>query len=188
MIKAILFDCYGVLAEDGWSSFRRRYIGDNTQALQVLSDLGKQNEYGMMDNNTYYQEASKIMGVDEATLREAISRQVPNEDLFEYIATSLKPKYKIGLISNANYDVTNELFTPKQSRLFDASVLSYECRMIKPDPEMFLLIAEKLGVQPKECIFVDDIESYCIAAENLGMKAVVYKDVKQCISELDRLL
>ena len=38
--KAIIFDCFGVLAEDGWLPFKRKYIGDNLELMQTISDLG----------------------------------------------------------------------------------------------------------------------------------------------------
>jgi HAD superfamily hydrolase (TIGR01509 family) len=176
MIKAIIFDCFGVLAEDGWLPFKRKYIGENQELAQAVTDLGKQNDYGMIGNNTYFAEAAKLIGVEEKQLREAVDKQVPNEDLFTYIKTELKPHYKIGLMSNANYDVVSKLFTPEQAGLFDASVMSFESRLVKPDPRMFQLMADRLGVEMHECIFIDDVERYCDAAEALGMTAIVYKN------------
>lgn len=180
MIRAIIFDCFGVLAEDGWLPFKRRYIGGDREMAQDIADLGKQNEYGMLGNPDYFAKAARRIGVDEKTLREAVGKQAPNTELFEFIKSELKDHYKIGLLSNANYDVVNELFTEEQARLFDASVLSYECRLVKPDPRMFTLICERLGVEPGECIFIDDVERYCEAAGLFGMHAVKYENPKQC--------
>lgn len=188
MIKAIIFDCFGVLAEDGWLPFKRKYIGDNAELAQAVSDLGKQNDYGMIGNSDYFAKAAELIGVDEQTLRDAVGRKVPNEELFEYIKSDLKPKYKIGLLSNANYDVVHELFTPEQAALFDASVMSFESKLVKPDQCMFMLMAERLGVRWDECVFVDDVERYCVAAEEIGIRSILYKSPQQLKQELPAAL
>jgi putative hydrolase of the HAD superfamily len=184
MIRAIVFDCFGVLAEDGWLPFKRKYIGENLELSQAITDLGKQNDYGMIGNNDYFSEASKLIGVPEQTLRDAVDKKVPNEELFEFIQNELKPNYKIGLLSNANYDVVQDLFTNEQASLFDATVMSYESRLVKPDPRMFQLMADRLGVRWDECLFIDDVERYCIAAEELGISSIVYSSPGQLKQEI----
>lgn len=188
MIKAIIFDCFGVLAEDAWLPFKRQYIGDNIELANQVGDLGKQNEYGLIANDEYFAQTAELISVDEATLREVLGRRVPNEELFAHIRTELKPKYKIGLLSNANYDVTKELFTPEQAELFDATVMSFECKLIKPDERMFQLTADRLGVLPDECLFIDDVERYCVAAEEFGMQTILYEDIIKLKPQLAQLL
>lgn len=183
MIKAIIFDCFGVLAEDGWLPFKRAHIGDNPELVQALIDLGKQNEYGMIENAEYNRQVAELIGVSEDELANALGRKVANEQLFEFIKT-LKPRLKIGLLSNANYNVMEDLFTQEQASLIDAAVLSYECRMIKPDPRMYQLIADRLGVLPEECVFVDDLERYAIASEEVGMTGIWYTDFDKFVASL----
>lgn len=187
MIKAIIFDCFGVLAEDGWLPFKRQHIGNDAELAEEIADLGKQNEYGMITASEYIDQAAQLMQVDAAELRQATSKRQPNEVLFTLIR-ELKPRYKIGLMSNANYDVVHELFEPEQAALFDASVLSYESKLVKPDPRMYALMCEKLGVEHEECIYIDDIERYCTAAELLGMETIAYENPTQTQKELAGLL
>lgn len=188
MIRAVIFDCFGVLAEDGWLPFKRRYIGQDARLAQEVADIGKQNEFGMLDSNSYIQQVAALVGVEEQILRNAISMQAPNDELFSYISDRLKPEYKIGLLSNANFNVVEKLFTQKQGKLFDTTVLSYETRLIKPDPRMFELIAKRLGVALEECIFIDDIERYCTAAGLLGMYSILYESPQQCIDEVEKII
>ncbi len=188
MMKAILFDCFGVLAEDGWLPFKRKHIGDNEAVAQAVADLGKQNEFGIIGNEDYFRQSAEVIGVEESQLRSALGKQVPNTELFEFIRSDLKPSYKIGLLSNANYDVLHDLFTPEQAKLFDATVMSFESRMIKPDPRMFQLMASRLGVAMHECVFIDDVERYVVAAEELGMRAILYKTPTQLRRDLLQLL
>ena len=128
------------------------------------------------------------MVMDKEELRSALNRRVPNEELFAYIKTELKPHYKIGLLSNARSNVLKELFTKEQASVFDASVMSFESRLIKPDQAMYRLMAERLSVAVDECIYIDDVERYCIAAQQIGMKEVFYTSTEQCKIELKKLL
>lgn len=187
MIKAIIFDCFGVLAEDGWLPFKRKHIGGNVELAQAVADLGKQNEYGMLSSAEFTAQAAELMGVPPAELVAALGKQVPNQELFEFINTELKPKYKIGLLTNANYDVLRQLFTPEQAGVFDATAMSFETRLIKPDKRMFQVIADRLGVLPEECVFIDDVERYCIAAEQYGMVSILYESPGQLKAGLSRI-
>lgn len=188
MIKAIVFDCFGVLAEDGWLPLKRKYIGDDLELAEKVAELGRQNEYGLLDNETHLQAMAAAMKIDAEELRRALDVRVPNEDLFEYIESNLKQHYKIGMMSNANFNVLTDLFTHEQASIFDASVMSYESKLIKPDQRMFELAAERLKVELEECVFVDDVERYCMAAESYGAKAICYKDFDQFKSELTDML
>jgi HAD superfamily hydrolase (TIGR01549 family) len=188
MIKAVIFDCFGVLAEDGWMPLKRKYVGDNQQLAQEIADLGKQNEFGIIDNETHLHQMAQLMHIDPEELRSALGVKVANKELFDFITDRLKPRYKVGLMSNANYDVMSELFTPKQAALFDATVMSFESRLVKPDERMFRLIADRLQVEPEECIFVDDQERYATAAGMLGMYGVYFTSNKQGIAAIEAIL
>lgn len=72
--------------------------------------------------------------------------------------------------------------------VFDALVISAEVGLRKPDPEIFLLAVERLGVAPEDCVFVDDLRWNCETATELGMAAVLHRDGWQTIAELERLL
>ncbi|MFN8159946.1 MAG: HAD family phosphatase [Solirubrobacterales bacterium] len=56
------------------------------------------------------------------------------------------------------------------------------CR--KPDPEIYELTLERLGLEAGDCLFVDDIEVNCRAAQDLGMGAVHFRDNGQAIPEV----
>lgn len=188
MIKAIIFDCFGVLAEDGWMPLKRKYVGSNADLAEQISDLGKQNEFGILDNETHLHKMAGLMGINVELLRHALGRRVPNEELFEYIIKQLKPQYKIGLMSNANFNVLEDLFTPEQAKIFDASVMSFESRLIKPDERMYELMAARLGVEMQECVFVDDQQRYCQAAEDYGMQGVWFTDLDKFKQELNGII
>lgn len=69
---------------------------------------------------------------------------------------------------------------------FDVLVWSYQLRMIKPDPAIYRYLLQKLGTQPEETLFIDDMPSNIDAAQALGMKGIVFTDVPQLRQELVR--
>jgi epoxide hydrolase-like predicted phosphatase len=93
---------------------------------------------------------------------------------------------RTGLISNsmggASYD--RDVFP----QLFDGVVISGDVGMHKPQPEIFLLGAERAGVAPEECVFVDDLRENCVGAEAVGMTAVLHRGADTTLPELERLL
>lgn len=73
--------------------------------------------------------------------------------------------------------------------LFDLVVDSCEEGVRKPETEIYLRTAERLLVDPKHCVFLDDSAENCAAAASVGMKAVlVGDDIDAAITELDALL
>ena len=188
MIKAIIFDCFGVLAEDGWTPFKRKHILHDPKLVEEVARLGALSDRRVLTYEETVQAVAKLVNVDVKELRQAVDKKKPNKELFELILNELKPHYKIGIMSNANYDVINELFEMEQAALFDAHVLSYETNLLKPDRKMFELMAERLGVSMTECLFVDDQEKHYLAAQSYGMQAIHYTSYDDFIEKLPRKL
>jgi putative hydrolase of the HAD superfamily len=67
-------------------------------------------------------------------------------------------------------------------------VISGEVGMHKPEPEIFHLGAERIGVAPEECVFVDDLRENCAGAEAVGMKAILHRGAEGTLPQLEELL
>jgi putative hydrolase of the HAD superfamily len=74
------------------------------------------------------------------------------------------------------------------AELFDGVVISGEEGFRKPDPRMYELGAERIGVAPTDCIFVDDLPFNLDPARELGMAVVHHTAAADTLAELDRLL
>ena len=72
--------------------------------------------------------------------------------------------------------------------LFEVVVDSAYVGMRKPDPEIYELTLQRLGLPAAACVFVDDIEVNCTAAAELGLRAVWFRDTDQAIAEIDAAL
>jgi len=68
--------------------------------------------------------------------------------------------------------------------LFEVVVDSGFVGVRKPDRRIYEITCERLGVEPEECVFVDDFGHNCEAARELGMTAVWFRDTDQAVAEL----
>lgn len=187
MIKAIIFDCFGVLTADSW----REYCNSLPPSIDVEAArrLNLQMDAGLITKEEFLGQASKITKDTPQEMSKHVANETSkNGQLLGYIK-QLKLKYKIGLISNIASDWICGTFLSKEEQLlFDDMVLSYKVGMTKPDPRIYLLACQRLSVEPEEVIYVDDIEQYSQAAKAVGIKAIVYVDFDQLVVELEDIL
>lgn len=188
MIKAIIFDCFGVLTTEAFDLFRDKYLGDDEpkrqQANKAMDDLNM----GLIGYDDFLNQLAKISGAGTDEVLAVLEENQPNEALFGYIRTRLKSQYKIGMLSNAGDDWISEMFKPDDIALFDSIVLSFRAKVIKPQPEAYRLVAREMGVKSTECVFIDDRQKYCEGAKVVGMKSVLYDDFPQMKKDLEVLL
>lgn len=91
---------------------------------------------------------------------------------------------KTGLVSNSwGLDYPREGW----AELFDTVVISGEVGLRKPEPEIYLLAAQRLGLSPPECAFVDDLAPNVRGAAAVGMVAVHHRDAATTRAELEAL-
>ncbi|MFZ2545359.1 MAG: HAD-IA family hydrolase [Candidatus Saccharimonadales bacterium] len=189
MIKAVIFDCLGVLTTDGWKMMREEYFTNDVGLMQRALDIDKAVNAGMIEYDEFIAEVAKMTGLsDDETYNRISYSNVANTTLFEYIYQKLKPTYKIGMLSNAADNWLNNLFIAEQIAVFDEILLSYQIGTTKPDSLMYETISYRLGVEPDECIFVDDQPYYIEASERLGMKGVHFADTKSVIQNIEELI
>ena len=111
-----------------------------------------------------------------------------NAALLEYIL-ELRGGYKTALLSNISAQGFWRRFNKEElDTYFDAVVPSEEAGFVKPEPDAYLITAEKLGVKPGECVMVDDRQICVAGAEAVGMQAVLYQSLPQLKTDLKRLL
>jgi len=185
-VKAIIFDCFGVLTADSWHEFR---LSLPSVIQDEASDLNLQYCAGTLDKKQFLGSVSKLTGQAVESIEHIIdNQQDKNHPLLNYIV-QLKSSYKIGLLSNvASSWIHDEFLNADEQKLFDDFVFSFQVGLTKPDLRIYKLAAKRLGVEPESCVFVDDTASYCAAAEQAGMKAVNYQNFGQMKNELSILL
>jgi epoxide hydrolase-like predicted phosphatase len=101
---------------------------------------------------------------------------------------SIKPKYKVGLISNAWSGLRSYIEREKFDDVFDHMTISAEVGAMKPSAKIYEFALEQLQVQANEAVFVDDVQENIEACEKLGMRGIHFKDPESALEQLKALL
>lgn len=188
MIMAIIFDCFGVLAVDGWQSYKNKHFVGKPELLGKARELNRRSDSGQMAYDDFIRQVAQMAGTSEAEFRKSMEGMEMDEALLDYIAAELKPHYKIGMLSNVANDWLNARLLNRHKKLFDAITLSIKTGFVKPDERAYEAALIELGESAENCVFVDDQERNCTAAREVGMQAILYEDLPQLRSELDAIL
>lgn len=184
MTRAIIFDLYGVLALNGWQAFKAKHFTEREVVWDQVFELGRKVDAGLADYDELISFTAQQTGETEATVRYQLEHTLPNELLLDYIATTLKPHYKLAILSNASNEAVLQIFTPQQRQLFDAVVFSHHVGVTKPHRDMYHVVAGKLDADVEDCLFIDDQERHVHGAHDAGMPGLVYTDVAALQQEL----
>jgi epoxide hydrolase-like predicted phosphatase len=193
----LLIDFGGVLTTSVWDSFaafcRERGLDEDAvrrlfrQDPEALADL-RALETGRLPEEEFERRLASRLGLsDTPDLIDSMFRgMLPAEPMAAAVRGARAAGIRTGLVSNSwstsHYD--RDLL----GELFDAVVISAEVGLHKPQPEIYLLAAQRLGETPQRCVFVDDLRENCAGAEAVGMTAVLHRDAGQTIARLQELL
>ena len=91
---------------------------------------------------------------------------------------------KTGLLSNS---WGNTYPRDTWDGMFDDIVISGEVGLRKPEPEIFLLAARRLNLEPSECVFIDDLQLNVDGARAVGMTAILHTEYDETRRALETL-
>jgi epoxide hydrolase-like predicted phosphatase len=113
----------------------------------------------------------------------------PNERLIDYMSELKDRGYLMAILTN-NVREWEPLWRAKLpvDEIFSVIVDSGFVGMRKPEPEIYALTLERLGVRAHAALFIDDVELNCQAATALGIHAVWYRSTDQAIEEIEAAL
>ena len=110
----------------------------------------------------------------------------PDDAMWSAVGAARTTGVRTGLLSNSWGGRDYPLDELRQ--IFDTLVISGEVGMRKPQPEIYLLAAERAGARPEDCVFVDDFSVNVEGAEAVGMKGIVHEDARTTIATLEEVL
>lgn len=186
MIRAVVFDFFDVIRDDGSTRWRKKYgiplEGDFLRATQ-------RHDRGETTDKEFFSEIGKLVGQNGETVEYELEHgNELNRELIDYIS-GLGKCYKIALLSNANSNyIRAEIANFQIEKYFDEIVISSEVGYIKPEKEIFALVAKRLGVKASECVFIDDNPGHITGAEAAGIKGILFESNHQLKRDLDKLL
>jgi putative hydrolase of the HAD superfamily len=113
-------------------------------------------------------------------------RMKPNRAMIEFVREVRGRGLRTALLTNnvREWEPQWRSKLPEIDELFEVVVDSAFVGIRKPDPAIYELTLERLGVAAEDCVFVDDLEVNCETARSLGMSVVRFERAEQAIPEL----
>jgi putative hydrolase of the HAD superfamily len=196
-VNGLLVDFGGVLTTNVFDSFRdfcvregldpsaiKALFRENPEALRLVRSL----ETGAIDEHEFGRRFGALLGIDalDGLVDRLFAGVRPDEPMLAALRRARAAGIRTGLISNSmgegRYDRS------QFPELFDGVVISGEVGLHKPQPEIFRLGAERAGVAPEDCVFVDDLRENCEGAEAVGMTAILHRGAETTLPRLEELL
>lgn len=206
-VRAIVSDFGGVLTSPLIGSFAR--IQDDWglpleslgRAMQTVTERDGENPLFALECGRLSEQAFLARLGD--VLREDLGRDVPMHEFAERFWAQLETNhellgvlhelrnegYRMALLTNnvREWEPRWRAMIPVDD-LFETVVDSAFVGMRKPDPRIYELTVERIGVAAEECVFIDDMEINVAAARDLGMAGVHFRDTAQAITDLHAVL
>lgn len=207
--QAVIWDFGGVITSSPFEAFKA-YEQENALPTDFIRTINATDP----DTNAWAQfERSDIDAArfDAAFREEALARghDVPGADVLALLAGSLRPEmiavldglkgrgYRLACITNnvktgsgagmartqEKADAVAEVMTR-----FEHVIESSEVGVRKPQPEIYHMACDKLGVTPAQCVFLDDLGINLKPARAMGMGTVKVLSAAQAIDDLSALL
>ncbi|MET7702634.1 HAD-IA family hydrolase [Streptomyces sp. NPDC005485] len=199
--RGLILDFAGVLTADPRSVHRtwceseglqpeawRATLNDNPEGRRLYAAL----EVGQISQAVWNDGTAALLGVhvDPENLMGRAWSGVPTAQRMTALARAAKDAgYRLALLSNSfGLDPFNPYEHAGIWDLFDVHVISEVVGVAKPDPAIYQLALDRLGLLGQECVFVDDHPVNLPPAEALGISTVLATQEADTVAELERLL
>lgn len=208
-VKAVLWDFGGVITSSPFDAFRR-YETERGFPVDTIRRINATNP----DSNAWARfERAEIDSVAFDSLfseeAAALGHQIPGADVLALLSGDIRPAMvaaidaikisglRLGCITNnvpsghgagMARDQTKAAEIASVMARFDHVIESSKVGIRKPDPLIYLMMCDALGVPPGACVYLDDLGVNCKPAAALGMRAIKVTGEKQALSELADLV
>jgi len=195
-IKAIVFDYGGVIETSDFDLFKKiaDYLG---------ADKKEFNKIYLTFNHLYNVEGKEMKDVLSLVAEKfnATSEQIANihklceeserswkvNEKILFLIKKIKKNYKVGVLSNFSSKLRDIMKDQGTINLFDVIVISNEVGYQKPQPGIFQILFNKLGVKSNEVVFIDDAKSSLFGAEEIGYIPILFTSNEELEKTLNKL-
>ncbi|PKH41780.1 putative hydrolase of the HAD superfamily [Nocardioides alpinus] len=197
MIKAVVLDIGGVLEVIDDSVFpgpAERRLGLADGALtRGLAALPGDAVLGEVSEEEVRAEWQRTLGLDDAQADALMADfwrwyvGTLDRPLVDWFAAQ-RPERLTGILSNSGPGAREAERVHGFEDVTDEIVYSHEVGLAKPDPAAYELTTRRLGVEPREVVFLDDVEANVAAARAFGWHAVLHVDTPTSIEAMERII
>jgi putative hydrolase of the HAD superfamily len=201
VIEAVIWDFGGVLTTSPFEAFAR-FESERGLPTDIIRRTNASNHW---ENAWAKFERAEVdlETFDELFAAEslALGAEVRGRDVLPLLSGDLRPemvealrliksRFKTGCITNnlpANAIGSTSgrlLYLAEVMALFDHVIESAKIGLRKPDPRIYRMMVETLGVDPKHCVYLDDLGVNLKPAREMGMTTIKVVDSQQAIAEL----
>ena len=196
-IKAIIWDLEGVLMvtdDDNLPLTVARKLNAPYEKVREIffSDTNDKVDLGEITHDQfdeYVLDTLQISREKKYLLEEIITKEfyIDKDLLIKIVA--MRREYKTGLLSNFSNELRPKIENEWAiSCAFDEIIISCEVGMIKPNPAIFNLMLDRLGVKANESVFIDDRIKNIDGAKDMGFHTIFFTDKDRALEELARIL
>ncbi|MBI2285847.1 HAD-IA family hydrolase [Candidatus Saccharibacteria bacterium] len=111
-----------------------------------------------------------------------------SKDIYALAEELRRHGIKTGILSNIWQPAAWVVYLLKDYRGFEPVILSYQVKVRKPSAKVYQIAIKKLGVDPKEVLFIDNLEENTLAAQRAGMKVVLVENTDQVVADVRKIL
>jgi putative hydrolase of the HAD superfamily len=194
----LIVDYGGVLTTDVFASFRAfceaegldpDTVRDRFRSDPEARDLLARLETGALAVAEFEPRFAALLEVSsERLIGRLFGAMAPDEAMLDGVRAVRASGIRTGLLSNSWGDAL-AYDDALLDELFDSWVISSQVGLRKPDPAIYELVAERLGLPPAVCVFVDDLPGNLKPARALGMATVLHRgDAQATLAEVRALL
>ncbi len=198
-IRAVIFDVDGVLLRPAADCGRRRTweqrlgLAPGALAREVFAfPTMRRAMLGLAMEADAWMELACLYRLHADEMRALANDFVAGERLDDELLAfvrGLRPRYKTALLSNAGPGARAAWVSRfGLCDAVDAVIVSAEERLMKPDTRIYELTAERLGVAPREALFIDDSAEHVAGARDAGMWAIQFVCREQIVRDLTSAL
>ncbi|HUX13080.1 MAG TPA: HAD family phosphatase [Spirochaetia bacterium] len=182
----IMFDYGNVLAlHDRLEICQRFAKHSRCSAHEIASrifntEIEYDSESGRYDSHEHFRRVKAAVEGDERWAYEEFVDEYKNvftlnEEAVRALSYAAQ-RARVYILSNTTYLHSLWLFEQEiLATLPESYIFSFKVGVMKPDPEIWRIAIDRAGVSPRMCLYVDDLQPYCAAAEALGIASIHYR-------------
>lgn len=196
-VQAVVFDLGGVILRTEHQAPREhlaerlRTTYDDLAKLVFESESSRMASVGLLTTEQHWAAVGAKLGLSPEDIgsiyAEFFAGDILDRELIEFIRL-LRSQRKTGLLSNAWPDMRSYISDNHFSDAFDDIVISAEVGLMKPDPKIFEIALQRLAVEARDTIFVDDMRVNVEAAAAAGMQGIEFVDTDQTRRQIEALI